>query len=75
MMLACLLERELDKYWRSLEVTVSEGIDELGSLRGIEMGLGQLAYQRLPEATGLNQQLLPLRILHYRRYYRSAKCM
>src|SRR5271157_786198 len=58
MMLAYLLERELDKYWRSLEVTVAEGIDELGSLRGIEMGAGQLAYQRVPEATGLSKQLL-----------------
>jgi transposase len=58
MMLAYLLERELDKYWRSLEVTVAEGIDELGSLRGIEMGSGQLSYQRVPEPTGLTQQLL-----------------
>jgi transposase len=58
MMLAYLLERELDKYWRSLEVTVAEGIDELGSLRGIEVGAGQITYQRVPEATGLTQQLL-----------------
>ena len=58
MMLAYLVERELDKYWRSLEVTVAEGIDELGSLRGIEVGAGQIAYQRVPEATGLTRQLL-----------------
>jgi transposase len=58
MMLAYLLERELKKYWRDLEVTVAEGIDELGSLRGIEIGAGPLAYQRVPEATGLNKQLL-----------------
>jgi hypothetical protein len=58
MMLAYLVERELDKYWRDLEVTVAEGIDELGSLKGVEMGAGPLAYQRVPEATGLNKQLL-----------------
>jgi hypothetical protein len=58
MMLAYLLERELDKYWQDLEVTVAEGIDELGSLKGVEIGVGQLAYQRIPEAMGLNKQLL-----------------
>ena len=58
MMLAYLLERALDKYWQDLEVTVAEGIDELGSLKGVEIGVGQLACQRVPEATGLNKQLL-----------------
>jgi len=33
-MLAYLLERELDHYWRSLDLPVSEALDELGSLRG-----------------------------------------
>jgi len=41
-----------------LEVTVAGGIDELGSLRGIEVGAGQITYQRVPEPTGLTQQLL-----------------
>jgi len=36
-MLAYLLERELDKYWRHLEVTVAEGIDELGSSNTINL--------------------------------------
>ena len=57
-MLAYLLERELDKYWRGLEVTVAEGIDELGSLRGVEMTVGQVTCQRVPDATGLSKQLL-----------------
>lgn len=57
-MLAYLLERELDKYWHRLNVTVAEGIDELGSIRGIEMELKQVAYQRIPEATGLSLHLL-----------------
>jgi transposase len=57
-MLAYLLERELDKYWRDLEVTVAEGIDELGSLRGIELTIGQATCQQVPEPTGLSKQLL-----------------
>jgi transposase len=57
-MLAYLLERELDKYWRRLEVTVAEGIDELGSLRGVEIIIGRGACQRVPEPTGVSKQLL-----------------
>jgi len=57
-MLAYLLERELYKYWRCLEVTVEEGIDELGSLRGVEIRIGQSTCQSVPEPTGLNKQLL-----------------
>ena len=57
-MLAYLLERELYKYWRYLEVTVEEGIDELGSLRGTEITIGQGTCQNVPEPTGLSKQLL-----------------
>ena len=57
-MLAYLLERELYKYWRRLEVTVEEGIDELGSLRGVEIRIGQGTCQSVPEPTGLNKHLL-----------------
>ena len=39
-MLAYLPERELDKYWSGLEVTVTEGIDELSPLRGVEIITG-----------------------------------
>jgi len=57
-MLAYLLEQELDKYWNELEVTVAEGIDELGSLRGVDLTIGQATCQLVPEPTGLNKQLL-----------------
>ena len=40
-MLAYLLERDLDKHWRHLEVTTVEGIDELGSMRGTEITIDQ----------------------------------
>lgn len=57
-MLAYLMERELAKYWRHLEVTVAEGIDELGSLRGVELTVGQVSCQKMPEPNGLSKQLL-----------------
>jgi len=57
-MLAYLLERELGQYWRGLETTVAEGIDELGSLRGVELAVGQATCQKVPEPTGLTKQLL-----------------
>ena len=57
-MLAYLLEQELDRYWRDLEVTIAEGIDELGSLRGTELTIGQATCQKVPEPVGLSKQLL-----------------
>ena len=57
-MLAYLMERELERCWRGLDTTVAEGIDELGSLRGIELSVGQATCQRVPEPTGLTKQLL-----------------
>ena len=56
--LAYLLKREMDRYWRHLEVTVAGGIDKMDSLRGIEITMGQVSYQKVPEPTGLNKQLL-----------------
>jgi len=57
-MLAYMLERELDRYWRHLEVTVVEGLDELGSLRGVEITMGQVTFEKMPDADGLSKQLL-----------------
>ena len=57
-MLAYLMERELEQYWRGLDTTVAEGIDELGSLRGVELSIGQATCQQVPEPTGLTKQLL-----------------
>lgn len=57
-MLAYLLERELDKSWHGLDITVGEGLDELGSIRGTEIEFSQVAYQTVPQANGLSQQLL-----------------
>jgi hypothetical protein len=57
-MLAYLVERELEQYWRYLDTTVPEGIDDLGSLRGIELTIGQATCQQIPEPTGLIKHLL-----------------
>jgi len=57
-MLAYLLERELSNYWRGLETTVAEGIDELSSLRGTVLTIGQTRCQKMPESEGLSKQLL-----------------
>ena len=57
-MLAYLMERELEQYWRGLNITVSEGIDDLGSLRGIELSIGQASCQKVPEPTGITRKLL-----------------
>ncbi len=57
-MLAYLMERELEQYWQGLDTTVAEGIDELGSLRGVELSIGQATCQQIPDPTGLTKQLL-----------------
>ena len=57
-MLAYLLELELEKCWHHLETTVSEGLDELGSLRAVEFTVGYVTCQKMPEPTGLSRELL-----------------
>jgi transposase len=57
-MLAYLLEKEIDSHWKKLEVTVSEGIDELGSIRAVEIEIGKFKCQRVPEPSGLTKKLL-----------------
>lgn len=57
-MLAYLLERELNRYWHGIELTKAECIDRLGSLCGTVMELGDKSYQVIPEATGDCKRLL-----------------
>ena len=57
-MLAYLIERELSRCWRELDTTVAEGIDELGSLRGSILQIGKTSCQKVPQPTGVAQQLL-----------------
>ena len=57
-MLAYLLERELNRYWHGIELTKAECIERLGSLCGTIMELGEQTYQVVPEATGDCKKLL-----------------
>jgi transposase len=57
-MLAYLLERELHRCWQDLDITVAEGIDELGSLRGVEITIGDVTCRKVPRPTDLIEKLL-----------------
>jgi transposase len=57
-MLAYLLERELYRCWQDMDITVAEGIDELGSLRGVEITVGKVTCQKVPRPVGLSERLL-----------------
>ena len=57
-MLAYLLERELYRCWQDMDITVAEGIDELGSLRGVEITVGKVTCQKVPRPVGLSEKLL-----------------
>jgi transposase len=57
-MLAYLIERRLRESWRNIECTVPEGIDELGSIRGIAIKFGQAICQKIPKPEDLISELL-----------------
>lgn len=57
-MLAYILERELDRCWRHLDLTVAESIDELGSIRGVLLTIGNSSCQKIPAPTGIGKELL-----------------
>lgn len=57
-MLAYLLEKEIESQWKNLEVTVAEGIDELGSIRATEIEIGNVKCRKVPEPVGLAKRLL-----------------
>jgi hypothetical protein len=41
-----------------MDITVAEGIDELGSLRGVEITVGKVTCQKVPRPVGLSEKLL-----------------
>jgi len=57
-MLAYLMEKQIYEYWREIEVTISEGLDELASLRAVEMRIENVVCQKTPEPNGLCEKLL-----------------
>ena len=57
-MLAYLIERRLHEFWRDIECTVPEGIDELGSIRGTVIEIGGAICQKIPKPADLNADIL-----------------
>jgi len=48
-MLAIILQRELEQCWRNLDITVEEGIDELGAICAHEFRLGKITINDIPK--------------------------
>jgi transposase len=57
-MLALLLQRQLEQYWKELDVTVEEGISELSGIHMQQIRLGNESIQNIPNPSLLGEQLL-----------------
>ncbi len=57
-MLALLLQRELEGCWADLDITVEEGIDELPSIHMEEIHIGSTSIQNIPIPNRTGKQLL-----------------
>jgi hypothetical protein len=57
-MLALLLQRELEKCWGDLDMTVAEGIDELGAIHMEDVHIGSTSIQNIPTPNKIGKQLL-----------------
>lgn len=57
-MLALLMQRELERCWVDMDITVKEGIGELASIHMQEIKLGGATIQNIPNPTKLGKQLL-----------------
>lgn len=57
-MLALLLQRELERCWADLDITVEEGIDELASIRMEDVHIGNTCIQNIPMPNTIGKQLL-----------------
>jgi len=57
-MLALLLQREVEKCWADLDITVEEGIDELAAIHTQEVCVGSTRIQNIPIPNKIGKQLL-----------------
>ena len=57
-MLALLLQRELEHCWAKLDLTVAEGLDELGAIQPVEIRLGGVAINTIPKPVARAAKLL-----------------
>jgi len=57
-MLALLLQRELENCWKGLDITVEEGIDEIAAIHMEEINIGNASFQNIPKPNKIGKQLL-----------------
>ena len=57
-MLALLLQRELERCWVDMNLTIEEGIDELAAIHTQEVSPGNIQIQNIPTPNTLGKQLL-----------------
>lgn len=57
-MLALIVQREIERLWGQINVTVEEGLDELGAIHFQTLSLGKISYQTSPEPTRIGKTLL-----------------
>lgn len=57
-MLALLIQRELEQYWTTLDMTVAEGVDELAAIHMQTITIGSSIVQDIPKPNMIAQQLL-----------------
>jgi transposase len=57
-MLALLLQREFERCWASLDITVEEGINELAAIHMENIYIGDTNIQNIPEPNKIGKELL-----------------
>ncbi len=57
-MLSCLLQKETEKYWQPIQISFDHGMNELGSIRAVEMTIADTICRKVPIPTGLCKKLL-----------------
>ena len=57
-MLSLLLQRKIEKAWSGMDITVEEGLDELGAIHMQEVRLGSACIQGIPKPNKTGSQLL-----------------
>jgi hypothetical protein len=57
-MLSYVLKKEIEKYWHPIEIPFDEGINELSSIRTVEITIAGATYHKVPTPTGLCKELL-----------------
>lgn len=58
LMLGLLVQRELEKHWADLDITVEEGINELASIHMEDVYVGDKCIRNIPTPTGIGKELL-----------------